>query len=152
MDILKQLQQFKSIQADPAYTQASRRAILNADSVPTPLTPFRFLLHLVERGPAIVLTAIFLFLIIGGVSAWKIISPFDGLDPGSLRAEAEAIDVQIQLTDISYQEPLRNAETTPQTAETPAQGSPEAEPQESSLELTPPFPLTIDEALDKLSE
>jgi len=95
-------------------------------------------------------------LIVGGFAAWKSVShvKLGSLNLSSLQVEAEAIDVQIQLTNIVYNQP-EGLETTQQTAITPK--ILKAKEQTKSMSLKPVSSssaptITIDEALDRLSE
>jgi hypothetical protein len=119
-----------------------------------------FLARSLEMGSAVVLTGLLLFLIVGGFSIWNTFSPFKltSLDPTSLRAEAQAIDIQIRLTDIAYADPIPfERTTTPPLAlplgkiiEITKQVERDGELAEPSATSTP-RELTIDEALEELS-
>jgi hypothetical protein len=102
---------------------------------------------------------VFVILLVGGFSTWKFLSPLhvESLDPAGLRAEAHAIDIQIQLADIAYPEP--QAETTAAIAPAKARA---AAVKKLAVELgvepaatlsatsSEPEPATLDEALDAL--
>lgn len=115
MDILNILKQLKKLEPDPEYTRASRRTILSHTETReayAPLSIGRILIGAFQTGSTIVLTGILLMLILGGFSAGRLLTPFkfSGLSPDSLRAEADAIDIQIKLTDLSYG--MENVTTT----------------------------------------
>ncbi len=158
MDLIKLLQKLKAIKADPDYARMSREQLLNLSSGRTGVfrATWQFILHSLQFGSALALATILIMLIVGGFAAWKSVSHVElgSLNPASLRAEAEAIDVQIQLTNIVYNQP-EGLETTRQTAITPKIRK--AEEQAKSLGLKPVSSssaptITIDEALDRLSE
>lgn len=115
--IIALLKKLKHIEADSSYTRDSRRVILSVpgDARETPLTAWRILANSFHIGSTIVLTGLLIILVLGGFSAGKFLTPFrlSSLDVDSLQAEAEAIDIQIQLTDFEYQE----AERAPQPSE-----------------------------------
>ena len=73
-------------------------------------------------------------------------------------AEAQAVDIQIQLTNIAYPESLENATSTAETALAPRAAliKQQAEKQAEGLGFKPVASTTketsIDEALDRLSE
>lgn len=152
MEILKLLEQLKRIEARPDYVRQSRYLILHKEEKPV-LSPGRFILQSLQFGSAVALASLLLIFIVGGLATWKFISPFKltSLDPGSLRAEAEAIDIQIELTDIVY--PDSRGETTvesasPKAPEVKAQAKAEAE----ELGVRETEETSIEEALDLLAE
>jgi hypothetical protein len=175
MDILKTLKQLKAIAPNEHYTQISKRAILSTPKK-AHLTPWQFMLQAMQSGAALTLTGILFILLFGGVSAWKWISPsFDiaSLDPKTLHAEAQAIDIQIQLANLSYTEPSSTAATTnagvvtttPSIPQKIVVGqttlTPEVKKQAQDLGLTLPQatssqeaqpPVGVDEALDTLAQ
>jgi hypothetical protein len=161
MDIIKLLQKLKNIEADPEYTKMSRQRILNLspERDGTFRTPWQFILHSLQFGSAVALATLLVVLTIGGLAAWESVSHIElsSLAPSNLKAEAEAIDVQIQLTDIVYSEPVGHSTTIP-TIIVPKTDKiiEKIQKQAESLGLKPlPSPsssMTIDEALDKLAD
>lgn len=99
----EQLKELKNIQPEQAY---SNRSKLNIISTPqdliAPLTWRHFLLGVFEYGGALALAAILFIVIAGNTPIGKILAPFDAgsLNSAHLRAEAEAIDIQIKLLDV----------------------------------------------------
>lgn len=157
-NIEQKLKELKNISPDPGYTRRSRSLIVEAPITQKPLSPWRFVVASFQSGSAIVLTAVLLLIIIGGFSAWKLISPFrlDSLDPASLRAEAEAVDIQIELTNLAYPEADRSAAAQVQTAPTTTAAPPplteatsteEEEKEEEKVDK-----VSVDQALDILAE
>ena len=61
-------------------------------------------LHMLETGAAVALVGFFIFMLAGSFSPTRSISPiqYSVIDPQGLYAEAQAIDMQIQLADIEY--------------------------------------------------
>src|SRR5271157_5112618 len=105
MDLLNLLKKLKNIEPDPRYTAESRSRIIGTS--PSGVGGvWRAVLHSIQFGSAVALASVLLILIVGGFSAWQAFSPLklSSLDPASLRAEAQAVDIQIQLTDIAYPE------------------------------------------------
>jgi hypothetical protein len=133
------LKQLKHLKPDEAYTLRSRNVILEtlpADEVPV-LTPWRVFTHSLQFGSSIAMVGIFLILVFGGFSTWSFLSPFrlTSLDPASLRAEAEAVDIQLEIANIRYAPVAK-------TAPSPTAMSIAAEPSE-------PAPLKENEAAIK---
>ncbi len=165
MELTELLKKIQGLKAHPEYVRSSRARILGTDSrwqaetLPRP-SPWQVLLHGLQFGGAVTLASIFVILVIGGFSTWKFLSPFRlaSLDPVGLRAEAQAVDIQIQLTNIDYSEPAEGAATTPKIA-ADAHAARVAE-LAKNLGVNPPAgeptssnsAVTIDEALDRLAE
>ncbi len=117
MNHLEFLKQLKNIKADEAYVRRSRSTILgDAPKTTTFPRPWRIFVESMQSASALALVGLLLVLVGGGFSTWKFLSPFhvSSLDPAGLHAEAQAIDIQIHLTDVDYNE--RTAESTPATA------------------------------------
>ena len=103
-------------------------------------------------------------MILGGFSALKFLSPLQQLttiDPIGLRAEADAIDIQIQLTGLDYEgggpeaklnksTPAFATDATDGDAEAKASEEQEDAPEEPAVDSL--LELSIDEALQILSE
>ncbi len=170
MELEKLLRQLQSIKPDADCARRSRHAILGTSTRNTPVFPYlvRWVVQGFQAGSSVVLAILLFIVVVGGFSVWSAITPFNlaSLDPKSLRAEAEAVDIQIQLAQIAYSEPARLAETTTPTMAMPlAPSSPikkgvkeEALKQAKDLGLTPATsseeiaPIGIDEALEGLAE
>lgn len=154
-DLLKNL---KEILPDADYARRSRHLVLSSKGeVFRPISVRQFFLQIAQTGPALALAVVLLLLIAGGVSTSNYFSPItlSSLDPVSLRAEADAIDIQIQLMNIGYAEP-QNAETTSTVAES---AKINIKNQITGIvetlgiaSLAPTSSLTIDEALSKLAQ
>ena len=114
MNLLDILKQFKNIEPDHAYSQISKRAILAMDNAPrASWTARRTLFRLIETGIAVSLAGFFVFLITGGLSGSNAPVQYMAIDPQSLRAEAQAIDIQIQLANVTYLPSSDGASTLP---------------------------------------
>ncbi|MEK7212663.1 MAG: hypothetical protein AAB686_03220 [Patescibacteria group bacterium] len=154
MNLIQLIRKLKSIEPDPAYTRRSRSLI-----VETPMTvrPIMNLWQVVVRGlqfgSAIALTGVLLILVLGGFSVWKALSPFQltSLDPASLKAEAEAVDAQIQITEIVYPETLLKSVSELAAGLLP-QKTTEEKAAGKAAAVDTPQPMTIDEVLGKLAE
>jgi len=125
-----------------------------------------FLANLAKSGSAIALSAALLFLLVGSFSLWRIFVPQGTalIDPAGLRAEAQAIDIQIELSNLAYHEPaaaLSNETSSPFMAMTAPRAavspdvSKEAQTEAENLGIVPPSSSTattsINDALDELS-
>lgn len=104
MNLKTLFKQLKTIEPDAAYTARSRRTVLGLrDGHPvTAPTFWDIIVRGLTSGSSIALGGILLLIIAGAFSFSAFLSPFElsGLDPTGLRAEAQAVDIQIQLTDI----------------------------------------------------
>ncbi|MDO8504654.1 MAG: hypothetical protein Q7S36_02260 [Candidatus Liptonbacteria bacterium] len=157
MDSLELLKQLKQIKPEKLYAECSRSQIL-ATERPVRLSVWRIFAESLEAGSAMVLVGAFLVLILGGFSGFKALNIFN-LNPTGLRAEADAIDMQIQLTDLSYDDfssaiASRKESTTPMAISGSAPKK-VSEPEDGG-KATSSEPETrvvgIDEALRALSE
>ena len=158
------LKQLKRINPDPSFSARSRIELL-AQMPMRIMRPsvWQLLGESMASAGALALVGILLLVAVGGFSAWNFLTPLRiaSLDPAGLTAEAEAIDIQIQLAGVGYTD-LEAAESTPAIA-----GAPAPERQQNiathklAQELGVALPtatttddntLTIDEALDALAE
>jgi hypothetical protein len=105
MDIHELLKQLKTLTPDAEYSARSRRVILSAPRKEVKRGVWDVILGTLQAGSAIVLTGILILLIVGGFSGAPWLGkPFTPeFDFQSLQAEADAVDIQIQLTEVSYQ-------------------------------------------------
>ena len=112
-DILKQ---FKNIQPDADFSRRSRTEILLSpqNERRTMRGVFAFL-HVIETGAAVALVGFFILILTGSFSPTRSIAPiqYAVIDPAGLHAEAQAIDMQIQLADIVYPQVTSTAVATP---------------------------------------
>ena len=176
MELIELLKKLKNLKAHPDYTRKSRQLIMsqekNAWPAPYNLSEARqrrpgfslkhFAANLFQSGSAIAMTAMLLFLVFGSFSLWKIFSPANpiAIELTGLQAEAQAIDIQIQLTNIAYQEPIaleNKTSTVPFAHPKPVSVvlDPKVEQEAKNLGLTPTGSSTsvlINEALDNLAE
>lgn len=142
LEILKKLQK---ISADPIYTERAKILILNT-AQPRRLNAWKMIFESLEVGSAIVFAGAFLVLILGGFSGLRVFN-VAMLNPTTLKAEAEAIDAQISLSNLNYEDFAKQKESTT------ALVLPKAKP--SKVSETPsaaPAPVGIDDALKALSE
>jgi len=121
MNLLEILKQFKNITPDPANKEKSKRGIL-AMTPREPMSAWRIIAGIFETGIAAALAVFFILVITGQFSNAPYVSPvkFSVINPETLNAEAQAVDIQIQLAQVAYEEstttPAVVNETTPQTA------------------------------------
>ena len=161
MDLLKQL---KRINPDPSFSARSRIELLS--QMPARVmrpSLWQFLGESVASAGALALVGMLLLVAVGGFSAWNFLTPLRiaSLDPAGLTAEAEAIDIQIQLAGVGYTD-LEAAESTPAIAGAPLPGqrqsiathklAAELGIVEPTATTTGHDAITIDEALDALAE
>lgn len=113
MNLPETLKQFKNISPDPAYQEKSKRAIL-ATIPHEPISAWRIITRIFETGIAVGLAVFFILVITGQFSNTPYVSPvqFSVINPETLRAEAQAVDIQIQLAQVAYEETT----TTPTAA------------------------------------
>lgn len=154
------LKQLKNIQPDHTYTDRSLNTIVTSPrNSKTSWFSFTFF-RVAEYGTAVAMVGLLLFVMMGNSSLIELFSPIrsNSLNSGGLRAEAEAIDIQIKLLGIDYEESSSTASLT--TAATPSVARkktirPTAVTTETSTPLTvstaTPNP-DIDDVLDLLSE
>jgi len=170
MEIQDILKQFKNIQPDPTYTEFSRRAVL-ASAQLEQLSLRRILARVMETAGSVALVGLLIFAIMGGFSGSRYLSPvqFSGIDPAALHAEAQAIDMQINLANLTYTESTRVAESTPHAsgspfaratttasappaAAAPAAAAPENTATSTGTGNAPSSSVSINEALQKLTQ
>lgn len=142
MDLFNHLKRFNKIEPDPQYAAHSRARIL-AHTQRTRL-PFReAALAFLQSGSAMAFAALMLVVLGGGISFVKYLETTGGLDAQSLRAEAQAIDIQIQLADLKYKNfPAEIRAVKPKPA---------AKQQAAATQASSTPDMTIDEALKALS-
>lgn len=107
MDLFAALKNLKSIEADKNYTAKSRGIILGGNRRPLSFSGFVF--RGLETAASLALAGLLIFAILGGIAAWDVSAPAGkiALNPENLRAEAEAIDIQIKLIGLDYEEILQ---------------------------------------------
>ncbi len=164
MEIQEILKKFKQINPDADYTKRSRSFIVQTPFVVAPpiTSPWRAFMQSLQFGSAIALVGATVILIVGGFSSWRALSPFRiaSLDIAALQAEAEAVNMQVELTDINYREnnkPLI-ANSTPASSsaivakKTVSSKVSEAAEQMGLSPATSSESISIEEALYKLAE
>jgi hypothetical protein len=116
MKVLDILEQFKNIQPDADFSRHSRAEILLSPQSErrTVGSVFAFL-HVIETGAAVALVGFFILILTGSFSPTRSIAPiqYAVIDPAGLHAEAQAIDMQIQLANIEYPQVTTTAAATP---------------------------------------
>src|ERR1700691_4074612 len=103
MNLFETLKEFKNVSPDPTFSETSKRVILAT----TPRERWsigRVFAHVIETGIAVALTVFFILVIAGQFSNVPYVSPtrFSVVNPETLSAEAQAVDIQIQLADVVY--------------------------------------------------
>jgi len=156
--LIETLQKLKVIEPEKEYTLRSRGLIVGTGFERRPRTTWEVFSQTLQFGASLALTGLLIFLILGGFSSWGVFSPLrlSSLDPSSLRVEAQAIDIQIQLTNLNYAEPAIKTSESTQSAQriAPQKGKPNEKEQSSEKvsSSSPSEPISIDDALLKLSE
>lgn len=139
MDLLKELKNLKNVSPDAEFLLRSKRDILE----PRVLARQFFGIDFTNSRMAFAtlgLVGIFVFGFVRLASPMKVAK----VDPGALKAEAQAIDIQIELTNLNYVDTEKgDMETTPaRTSETKSvKDSPE-----------PSLNDSIEKALEELAE
>ena len=112
MNLLETLGKLKTIQPDQNFSENSRRAVLA--SIPfEPISSRRIFARFVAATGSLVLAGALIFIIAGGLSTTDLAPQFSSIDLTSLRAEAQAIDTQIELLNVNYTESAASTEPTP---------------------------------------
>jgi len=115
MNLFETLKNLKNIEPDPAFKEQSKRAVLAVMPAAPAWNARRVLFRIVETGAAVALTGFFVLLITGSLSSSRLAPvQYSAIDPASLHAEAQAIDMQIHLAQLDYT--TSAAESTPVTA------------------------------------
>ena len=167
MNLEDSLKKLKNIQPDPTYTDYSRRAVL-ASAQPERLTVRNVFSHVFEAAGSLALVGLLIFAISGGFSGSKYLSPiqFSGIDPAALHAEAQAIDMQINLANLTYTEAAPStinaiiaASTTAVAPQAAANGTAAAASSTNMVAATSTIPastpsssIPVNEALQRLIE
>ncbi|MCR4328075.1 MAG: hypothetical protein NUV53_00980 [Patescibacteria group bacterium] len=169
-NIFTTLKSLRAIESSPEYHAHSRSVILNTSpKVSRPRIVWGWFLENLEVGASVALAGLCIFLLFAGFSVWRSFSPLSisRLDLAGLRAEAQAIDIQIKLAGLRYEEsalpiitPVSSVETTiaeviPFQSATVSSQTPDSSSVISSStsdDTTSTAPLTLDEALRQLSE
>lgn len=106
MNLFETLKQFKNITPDPQFTEKSKRMILAAPQNAQPAVAVRgvfVFLRALETAAALTLAGLFILFVTGFPGTGTLNSGhYSVIAPGSLRAEAQTIDMQIQLAEVNY--------------------------------------------------
>ncbi len=111
MKLTDLLTQLKRIEPDANFARDSRGVILQLTPYPAPASwpvrAARFLLENVQIASTLAVTSLAILLFVNGPAIVSTFSPlkFTSVDRSAITAEAEAVDIQIQLTDLAYHEP-----------------------------------------------
>ena len=166
MDLIKLLKQLNKVEPDPEYTRRSKLTILGLPENNPKRTAWGLMWSGIKFSTGSMVTGLVIVLIFVAFSAIKFSSPMPlaALDPITLRAEAEAIDIQIKLATLGYENPsLLINQTTTLKIISSASSKVTAEKNETKIsgdvlvvkDDTPTSTVdnpTIDEVLGKLSE
>jgi hypothetical protein len=153
MNLFETLKELKKINPDPAFSENSRRMVLM--SAPTEqISPRRVLARSFAVAGSLVMAGALVFIIVGGLSATNLAPQFSSIDPTALRAEAQAIDMQINLLNVNYAEVT--ASTEPVALMSPGTGQPltmnvASSSAKSAASSTATSTISVDEVLQELS-
>ena len=163
------LKKIRDIEADLTYTRRSRRLVLSSGRQLRFPNPWRLIVQSFRIGSTALATGLLIIIIvIGWFSAGRFLTPFKlaSLDPETLRAEADAIDIQIQLANLGEYESeppvleVKSLEKPPKAA-TPLQTDEPQKPTEPDSEAiagpeipssSSTEPITIDQILEILNQ
>ncbi|MBI5220810.1 MAG: hypothetical protein HY978_03170 [Candidatus Liptonbacteria bacterium] len=173
------IQELREVRPDESFSRRSRAQILTTPPREPSFwrRPWQTFSRSFELVGAVGL-AVFLLMLVAGVGLFARLSPplrLASLDPVALRAEAQAIDIQVQLTNLAYIDPGGSSSSTGTTTQTaipnqktvetltraatqhlaPPAASPEANAGGTaapSTASTTPAEMPIDEALDLLTQ
>lgn len=110
MDLFKNLKKLQKIEPDADYAAKSKQIILSTEQklLPAPAI-WQVIRQTLESGLSVVVVSILLILLLGGFSIFKFLTPFQAqnFDQFNLIAEAQNIDIQIQLADLQYAQTFR---------------------------------------------
>lgn len=164
MNLFELLKQFKHIEPDAAFSASSKRAILAQAELKETLTSRRIIFNIFEAGAAVALTGFFILVLTGALSNSRFAPvQFSAIDPQGIRAEAQAIDIQIELANVAYQG-AASGESTVSAAEPQTTGDlPVPSAPKTAASLAAPTDtatatssststVSIDQALQSLSE
>lgn len=164
MDLFETLKQFKNINPNAAYQEKSKRAVL-AHTPKESWSAKKMFITIFETGVGVALTVFFILIIIGQFPGQSSVTPvhLSVINPATLRAEAQAVDMQIQLAQIDYNISTSSAESTPQTTVAIATEQPlllatssaatsTSSANGTSSDSTASSTLTVDQALQQLSQ
>lgn len=158
IDILKKL---RAIKADSGYIKESRSFILSSGKHNEPNLAFfakELAIGVFRSGWSIALTAVLLLLTMGSFSIIKVLHPVTTavVDVAGMKAEAQAIDAQIELTGVEYAAiGIANKTSTVSMALPeikPRAKAVKAKPGITTLAETTSTAPTIDSVLETLSE
>lgn len=168
-DILKP---FKNIQPDADFSRRSRaEVLLSPQNERRTVRGIFVFLHIIETGAAVALAGFFILVLTGSFSPTNSIAPiqYAVIDPAGLHAEAQAIDMQIQLADVVYPQVTSTVTATPaasaaltkafaaalsatKLSSSTATATSSRETSTSSAPATSTSPLSVDQALQQLTQ
>jgi hypothetical protein len=161
MTLFTILKQLKKIEPDPAFKETSKRAIfaLAPAATRTPGVRVRHTVwKILETGAAVALTGFFVLLITGAFSG-SVTPRYSAVNPDALRAEAQAIDIQIQLAHLNYAAPAAQSTfSTLQVVTSTTSGGAtvtttvSTETATGTATSTASTTMTIDQALENLAQ
>lgn len=105
MDLFKNLKKLQKIEPDVSYAAKSKQIVLSEKpKFLSSSVAWQLIRQSLESGLSVALVGVLLVLLLGGFSVFKSLTPLQtqNFDPSSLVAEAQNIDIQIQLADLQY--------------------------------------------------
>lgn len=147
MNHFEHLKRLNRIEPDPAYAERSRRLIISAPQK-LRVSIWDNFMNSLRSGSAVAVAVLALVILGGGYSMMRYLKTTGGLDRGALSAEAQAIDMQIELADIKYSS-LPFADNH---AKKPAHPAKSADATSTAPTATSTPGMTLDDALNALSQ
>lgn len=157
MNLFEVLKQFKDIHSDPAYRERSKQEILSHVPVEH-WNPRRVVFAMFETGIAVALSVFFIIAVAGKLPNSSYVAPsqLSAMNPQTLRAEAQAVDIQIKLAQVAYTFETSTPATAPRISIIHvlhiAPTNLPAETTSSAASTISTSSISLDEALQKLSQ
>ncbi len=148
MDLLEHLKQFKNIEPDRSRAAISRARILAHSQKER--RAFAGIFGRLFAHPALAAAAVVLVVFGGGFYSLHYFKNKIALNPQSLQAEAQAIDIQIDLANLQYKN-VASGKTTIHFRAVPKTSTSTSTSAGTGTATSTPPDMTIDQALNALS-
>ena len=154
-EIFRQLKKLRMIEPDKQSTERLRALIIGTQKPIgiKRISIWNVILKNIELGASFALAGVLIITILGGFSAWRFLSPLklSNLDTTGLKAEAQAVDIQIQLTNLNYDEIVSLTTSTSAQRNTTIKIKNKISTQSAATSTIDKI-LSIEEALEMLAE
>jgi len=150
MELFELLKKLNNIKPDPEYVEKSKRVIFSAPQLmPESNTWGRVMIGI--RIGAVTSLAAIAIIFVSGLFGGKP-SSVSALDPVAIRAEAQAIDIQIELTKFGYDNPTTTLKMIVGQITSGKSDSPSKVGENQTDESTSTGEVSINQALELLTE